>query len=151
MLTPVLASAIPDTMTTTLSSSAIQLPAPDPIAVAAQVEPQIGAIPTIGLAGDTPASDGNETFQPIRLPEISTQPHNPEKLAAVQQSSNTPRAQEENRPDVAQLLEALLGKIDALAERPIEVSVATNIDGRQVAEAVYKNQREQKIRNYGTL
>ncbi len=151
MLTPVLASAIPDTMTTTLSSSAIQLPAPDPIAVAAKVEPQIRAIPTIGLAGDKPATAGNDAFQPIRLPETSKQPHNPEKLAAVRQSSNAPQAREENSPDVAQLLEALLGKIDALADRPIEVSVATHIDGRQVAEAVYKNQREQKIRNYGTL
>ncbi|MCK5845471.1 MAG: hypothetical protein KAG97_12230, partial [Victivallales bacterium] len=149
MLTPVLASALPDTFA--LSSSAIQLSAPDPIAVAAQVEPKIGAIPSIELAGDKPASELNEAFQPIRLPEISTQPHNPEKLATVRQSSNTPRPREENLPNVAQLLEALLGKIDALADRPIDVSVATHIDGRQVAEAVYKNQREQKIRNYGTL
>jgi hypothetical protein len=33
----------------------------------------------------------------------------------------------------------------------VEVSVATHIDGRQVAEAVYKDLRERKIRNYETL
>jgi hypothetical protein len=29
--------------------------------------------------------------------------------------------------------------------------VTTNIDGRKVAEAVYKDLRERKIRNYETL
>ncbi len=49
------------------------------------------------------------------------------------------------------ILEALLGKLDALAERPIDVSVTTLLDGRQVAESVYRDIRERKIKNYETL
>ena len=50
-----------------------------------------------------------------------------------------------------ELLESLLSRLDGLADRPVELSVTTNIDGRKVAEAVYKDLRERKIRNYETL
>ena len=49
------------------------------------------------------------------------------------------------------ILEAVLGKLDALAERPIDVSVTTLLDGRQVAQSVYRDIRERKIKNYETL
>ena len=49
------------------------------------------------------------------------------------------------------LLEAILQKLDRLAERPVEVTVKTHLDGRQIAESVYRDMREQKIRNYETL
>ena len=49
------------------------------------------------------------------------------------------------------ILEALLGKLDALADRPIDVSVTTLLDGRQVAQSVYRDIRERKIKNYETL
>ena len=49
------------------------------------------------------------------------------------------------------LLDALLGKLDALADRPIDVSVTTLLDGREVAQSVYRDIRERKIRNYETL
>ena len=49
------------------------------------------------------------------------------------------------------LLEGVLERLDAVAERPIDLAVTTQIDGRVVAEAVYKDMREQKIRNYETL
>jgi hypothetical protein len=83
---------------------------------------------------------------------MQPEPHPPEKLAAARTSPfvSSPAGQQEG-PDVASLLEALLNKLDALSERPVEVSVATHIDGRQVAEAVYKDLRERKIRNYETL
>jgi hypothetical protein len=38
-----------------------------------------------------------------------------------------------------------------VAARPVEVSVTTLLDGRQVARSVYKDLRERKIRNYETL
>ena len=41
--------------------------------------------------------------------------------------------------------------MDALADRPIDLTVTTRIDGREVAQAVYKDLRERKIRNYETL
>jgi len=53
--------------------------------------------------------------------------------------------------DVRPLLEAILVKLDDLSERPIEVSVTTKIDGRQIAQAVYKDMRERKVKNYETM
>ena len=52
---------------------------------------------------------------------------------------------------VRSILDALLGKLDALADRPIDVSVTTLLDGRQVAQSVYRDIRERKIKNYETL
>jgi phage-related protein len=49
------------------------------------------------------------------------------------------------------VLDALIGKLDALADRPIEVAVTTLLDGRQVAQSVYRDIRERKIKNYETL
>lgn len=53
--------------------------------------------------------------------------------------------------DLRGLLSAVLSRLDALADRPVELNVTTTIDGRKVAEAVYKDLRERKIRNYETL
>jgi len=50
-----------------------------------------------------------------------------------------------------EMLQTLISRLDGLADRPVELSVTTNIDGRKVAEAVYKDLRERKIRNYETL
>jgi len=58
---------------------------------------------------------------------------------------------EDAGPGLRELLESLLSRLDGLADRPVELSVTTNIDGRKVAEAVYKDLRERKIRNYETL
>ena len=63
----------------------------------------------------------------------------------------TPQRGEEAGPGLRELLESLLSRLDGLADRPVELSVTTNIDGRKVAEAVYKDLRERKIRNYETL
>ncbi len=49
------------------------------------------------------------------------------------------------------VLESLLAKLEQLGERPIEVSVTTLLDGRQVARSVYRDLRERKIKNYETL
>ena len=50
--------------------------------------------------------------------------------------------------DARPLLEAIIARLDGIAERPIEVSVTTTLDGRKIAQAVYKDMRERKIRNY---
>ncbi|MBM9615777.1 phage tail tape measure protein [Desulfobulbus rhabdoformis] len=63
----------------------------------------------------------------------------------------TPMRGEDAGPGLRELLESLLSRLDGLADRPVELSVTTNIDGRKVAEAVYKDLRERKIRNYETL
>jgi TP901 family phage tail tape measure protein len=53
--------------------------------------------------------------------------------------------------EIRNLLAAILQSLGGLEGRPINVQVKTNIDGREVAEAVYKDIRERKIRNYETL
>jgi hypothetical protein len=57
----------------------------------------------------------------------------------------------ESGQDLRGLLSTVLSRLDALADRPIELNVTTTIEGRKVAEAVYKDLREKKIRNYETL
>jgi hypothetical protein len=49
------------------------------------------------------------------------------------------------------LLQTLIGKVDALADRPVDLTVTTKLNGREIAQAVYKDLRERKIRNYETL
>jgi TP901 family phage tail tape measure protein len=49
------------------------------------------------------------------------------------------------------VLESLMAKLEQLGDRPIEVSVTTLLDGRQVARSVYRDLRERKIKNYETL
>ena len=72
-------------------------------------------------------------------------------IAPARTAPATPMRGEEAGPGVRELLESLLSRLDGLTDRPVELSVTTNIDGRKVAEAVYKDLRERKIRNYETL
>ena len=46
------------------------------------------------------------------------------------------------------ILEAILTKLDAWGDRPIDVSATTTLDGRKIAQAVYKDMRERKAMNY---
>jgi hypothetical protein len=72
-------------------------------------------------------------------------------LTPARTAPAAPLRGEESGPGLRELLESLLSRLDGLADRPVELSVTTNIDGRKVAEAVYKDLRERKIRNYETL
>lgn len=60
------------------------------------------------------------------------------------QTTDTQAPSQDMRP----ILEAILAKLDGVAERPIDVTVTTNLDGRKIAQAVYKDMRERKVRNY---
>ena len=53
--------------------------------------------------------------------------------------------------DLRPLIQALLDRLDVIAHRPVQLAVTTQLDGRSIAEAVYKDLREQRIRNYETL
>ncbi|MHB0998521.1 MAG: phage tail tape measure protein [Armatimonadota bacterium] len=56
------------------------------------------------------------------------------------------------QPDnVQSLISALCAKLDSISDRPIEVQVTTTLDGRKIAQAVYKDMRERKTKNYETL
>jgi len=72
-------------------------------------------------------------------------------IAPARTAPAIPMRGEEAGPGLRELLESLLSRLDGLADRPVELTVTTNIDGRKVAEAVYKDLRERKIRNYETL
>lgn len=49
------------------------------------------------------------------------------------------------------MISALCAKLDSLSDRPIEVQVTTTLDGRKIAQAVYKDMRERKTKNYETI
>ena len=75
-----------------------------------------------------------------------------EILTEQRQRQNDGReAAQERDASLRMLMENVLARLDAVAERPIDLAVTTQIDGRVVVEAVYKDMREQKIRNYETL
>ena len=172
LLTPVMASAMPVVNAGPAGASditpkipvsnpyqfpnAIAAPSVPPVTIAGQIAPSMGMIPALSIPADVRASldtVGTGMLQEVNASSVM-QPelHPPEKLAAARTNSFvSSSAGQQEGPDMASLLEALLNKLDTLSERPVEVSVATHIDGRQVAEAVYKDLRERKIRNYETL
>ena len=88
---------------------------------------------------------------------VATRPAAPSqgsRLLAETRGSLAPGTGASGEPagdDVRSILEALLGKLDALTDRPIDVSVTTLLDSRQVAQSVYRDIRERKIKNYETL
>ena len=115
----------------------------------------LAPVPALGVPGylagplDAPAEpsapqsfgEQSRTFQPSPL--LSRPSRQP--FGGEQSGASAP--QESLRP----LIETLIAKLDALAERPIDLSITTKIDGRQIAQAVYKDLRERKIKNYETL
>jgi hypothetical protein len=131
MLQPVMAQALPS-----------QLPMPGIVqSVTSAIEP----VNRIGIM--EPGMPNAEKI-PTPYSQIPS-----EQLAFTgRNSQNTASAgAAEAGQDLRNLLSAVLSRIDALADRPIELNVTTTIDGRKVAEAVYNDLREKKIRNYETL
>jgi len=91
--------------------------------------------------------------EPDRIRAYQQQSAPNERLSLMKDTTSTDSQGGSSQRDesLRPLLEALLAKVDALAGRPIEVSVTSTLDGRKIAEAVYKDLREQRIRNYETL
>ena len=88
--------------------------------------------------------------RPDADPELPV--HRMEILTEQRQRQDEGReAAQERDASLRMLMENVLARLEAVAERPIDLAVTTEIDGRVVAEAVYKDMREQKIRNYETL
>lgn len=72
-------------------------------------------------------------------------------LAQTRTMLPSPASSTVNTSPASTDLQALLERLDALGNRPIEVTVISKLDGREIARAVYRDLREQKIRNYETL
>jgi len=53
--------------------------------------------------------------------------------------------------EIRPLLEELLRKLDQLADRPIHVTVTSELDGREIAQAVFRNLRERRVAAYDTF
>ncbi len=110
-----------------------------PSAMPVDLSPQpFGPVPPVAAASSVPTQD-----MPVRRMEILTEQR--------QRQGDTGETTQDHDASLRMLLEGVLARLDAVAERPIDLAVTTQIDGRVVAEAVYKDMREQKIRNYETL
>jgi len=109
------------------------------------------------MAGETPpvASDMESTISTAQMQQpAASLPSGQARLlgetkGALGSESGMPAAPPGDtlRP----VLESLMAKLEQLGDRPIEVSVTTLLDGRQVARSVYRDLRERKIKNYETL
>ncbi|HOZ46586.1 MAG TPA: phage tail tape measure protein [Candidatus Hydrogenedentes bacterium] len=110
-----------------------------PGAVPVDLLPQaLGPMPPVTAAPSMPSPE-----LPVRRMEILTEQR--------QRQGDTGETVQDRDASFRMLLEGVMARLDAVAERPIDLAVTTQIDGRVVAEAVYKDMREQKIRNYETL
>lgn len=156
MLQPVMATAAPppQPMNGTVQTVAAAV---EPVSKS-YIQPfAVEPAPEIGSA--SPAPDGIERpmtaaptpiAKPLQSGLAETVPSE-RLITPARTAPATPQRGEEAGPGLRELLESLLSRLDGLADRPVELSVTTNIDGRKVAEAVYKDLRERKIRNYETL
>ena len=110
---------------------------------------------TPAVAGQVPQSAAPLLrTEPTVVASSPAAPSEASRLLAQTRGALTPGARASTEPggeNLRSILEALLGKLDELADRPIDVSVTTLLDGRQVAQSVYRDIRERKIKNYETL
>ena len=146
VLQPVLAGAVPQL-------SQVEIQSPTTVVESQTLSPKLPAMVSVALPQMNSQSETTSGSAAIerQIPQPTLNQQQTEKLAIVHQGQNSAPSNPDNEPGLRDLLATLITKFDSLAERPIAVSVATNIDGRQIAEAVYKDIREQKIRNYETL
>jgi len=127
-----------------------RLPLAPPLALPSlpvpSVIPNVAGAPLPAVVGELPAPP------PVALPLT---PPAPSRLLAETRGSlaaSTPDGSYGSPgSDVRELLEAILRKLDALAERPITLSVTTKLDGREIARAVYQDLRERRVQNYETF
>ena len=106
--------------------------------------------PSRGPAGTEPGIGPQPVTPTIPGFLAPTEPYRPELLAETR-GALAPGGPGESASGIRPLIEAILSKMDVLAERPIDLTVTTQLDGRKVAQSVYKDLRERKIKNYETL
>jgi hypothetical protein len=125
------------------------------------------AVPALAPTAPHPsfAVDLPQAMEPVLLPKPGPEsplvsprdflsPRQSDLLASTRSSDSAPNNAGTGADGlrlIRQLLEAAIAEIHSLAERPIEVSVTTRLDGRQIAQSVYKDMRERKVKNYETL
>jgi len=144
MFTPRLAGVLPQ-LETTAQVSPLMLPALPSMEAAATF---VSAIP--GVPATTPFEPSPRSAQ---APVQTTTQRQQQLLGETRGAGATqqPTGESFELRAIRIVLERLLAKQDELGQRPIDLSVALRLDGRQIAQAVYKDLREQKVKNYETL
>lgn len=119
------------------------------------VTPQPFAVPNVHTAmSSTDALPSESEPVPVESQQEGLSQERARLLGATRGVSvGTPQSSvsEDGIQAIQYLMETALAKLDALGERPIAVSVTTCLDGRQIAQSVYKDLRERKVKNYETL
>lgn len=87
--------------------------------------------------GKEPANTSAKPFEPVPSP--------------IRASQGAESVQNQDMASIRLQLQEIVTALSALGNRPIDVSVTTNIDGRKVAESVFREMQDRKIRNYETL
>jgi len=155
-LTPVLAEAAPRLVAEAGVTSAVAAPAMPALV------PEVMRLPVTPTANTTPtplleAGPMGAVATPVEKPtptvvkerEIERTRMLAERVTTIAPAPQTNTAAGETGTPLA----ALLSKLDALGDRPIDVNVTvvSKLDGRTIAQAVYKDIRQQKVKNYETL
>jgi len=119
--------------------------------------------PSVAGTAPAPPPDKPRPVYPVPFAEPSTAPQVSGPGLSARQSGLLSQSQRQSAAPAAEfgkadevhfirvLLESAISEIRALAARPIDVSVTTTLDGRKIAQSVYKDLREQKVKNYETL
>lgn len=106
-----------------------------------------GTIPSMPIAS-VPVSHSVVSGRPVDNAQSQTRLLAETRGAGYQSAAPANAGQPDN---LQSILSTLCAKLDSLSERPIEVQVTTTLDGRKIAQSVYKDMKERKIKNYETL
>ena len=131
------------------------------------LQPQVPAVPDIGaslilapqIAGTIPEQSTAPATQQGIQGQATSNPITTQQIGLVQNRQATQTiplvpvggaaaSQTGQLSESDSLLQAILSKLDDLAQRPIDVSVTSTLDGRQIAKSVYADMRLQQVRNY---
>ncbi|MHB1002190.1 MAG: phage tail tape measure protein [Armatimonadota bacterium] len=105
-----------------------------------------GSMPNVSMP--VPVVQSAASNQPVESVNTQTRLLADTRGAASQNGSFIASGQPDN---VQSLISALCAKLDSISDRPIEVQVTTTLDGRKIAQAVYKDMKERRTKNYETI
>lgn len=121
-----------------------ELPAIDqlaPVALESRIEQAQPLAPT-------PVQANTETTTPAEDAQALVQR---EPIVPIQRVQGDANRQPVNLDEIQRQLQEITTALASLGDRPIDLTVQTNIDGRRVAESVFREMQDQRIRNYETL
>jgi len=156
-LTPVLTAELPTPATvTTTTMRAVETPPSTMVAPMAMRVPEAVvmempelALPVLGPSAAVAAIAEKPVPSVVKEREIERT-----RLLVEHAGASVPAEHGKAAPGEPETsMGALMAKLDEIAERPVDINltVVSKLDGRIIAQAVYKDIRQQKIKNYETL